>query len=146
MPATQSAKSHTSLDVITHFVLLPLFLVNAVTAIWFTASHWPDQAGLHLLWIAMSFGLLLVNMKMRVYSLRNQDRLIRLEERLRLTVLLPAAEHASIQALTTSQLIALRFASDAELPALARRTLAEGLSGQEIKAAILTWRPDTQRI
>ena len=49
MPAQQSAKTHTALDPITHFILMPLFFVNAITSIWYTARHWPDDAGLHLL-------------------------------------------------------------------------------------------------
>lgn len=146
MPAPQSSKSHTAYDALTHFVIGPIFLVNAVASIWITRSSWPREPLLHLLWIAVSFALLLLNFKTRVYALRNQDRIIRLEERLRLTALLPAAEHASIHQLTTSQLIALRFAPDVELPTLARRAATENLTSRQIKEAIATWRPDNQRI
>jgi hypothetical protein len=146
MPAQQNAQHHTALDPLTHFTIMPIFVVNAIASIWITANQWPDTIGLHLLWVAVSFALILLNMKTRLYALRNQDRLIRLEERLRLTALLPAAEHASIHALTTRQLIALRFASDGELPGLARRALAEELTSRQIKEAILTWRPDYDRV
>ena len=146
MPTPQNAKSHTALDPVTHFIVMPIFLVNVIASIWITARDWPHDPLLHLLWIAVSFALILVNMKTRLYALRNQDRLIRLEERLRLTALLPTSEHGAIHALSTSQLVALRFASDAELPALARLTVAESLTSKQIKQAIVTWRPDYQRI
>jgi hypothetical protein len=84
--------------------------------------------------------------KIRTYPLKVQDRVIRLEERLRLATLLDAAQRPRIPELTESQLIALRFASDAELPALTTRALDEKLSAQEIRKSIQHWRPDNWRI
>jgi hypothetical protein len=71
---------------------------------------------------------------------------IRLEERLRLTQLLPDPLRSRIPELTEGQLVALRFASDAEIPKLVERTLKENLSSADIKKAIQTWRPDYWRV
>jgi hypothetical protein len=90
--------------------------------------------------------ILLVVTKARLYALRVQDRLIRLEERLRISALAPAASARLIPQLTEAQLTALRFASDAELPGLAERAASEQLAGKQIKDAIRDWRPDYWRV
>jgi hypothetical protein len=84
--------------------------------------------------------------RFRMYSLRVQDRIIRLEERLRLATLLSEPLRSRIPELTVGQLVALRFASDAEVPALCERALAEKLSKGDIKKSIETWRPDYWRV
>jgi hypothetical protein len=81
----------------------------------------------------------------RSQTLRVQDRIIRLEERLRLQALLPAEDRAHIDELSIKQLIALRFASDAELPALVRKTLTQNLEPKAIKQSIVNWRGDYYR-
>jgi len=146
MPTPQSYKNHAKFDPFFHFTIIPLLMVNlgVATALW--RHHHEAFPFLTIWWIVLSITLLLMAFRTRIYALRNQDRLIRLEERLRLTALLPPTEHAVIHALTTKQLIALRFASDAELPGLARRTLAENLDPKQIKQAITTWHPDHTRI
>ena len=85
-------------------------------------------------------------LKIRLYTLRVQDRVIRLEERLRLASLLSDPLRSRIPELTEGQLIALRFASDAEVAQLADRAISEKLSPEDIKKAIQTWRPDYWRV
>jgi len=146
MPKPQSLQNHAATDPLTHFVLLPILLINFIVAIVLAVHHGSDSLALRLWWIVLSLALVLLNMNTRFYSLHLQDRVIRLEERLRLSALLPSADHAMISAFTTAQLIALRFASDEELPALARRTAIENLAPKQIKHAILSWRPDHARV
>ncbi len=74
-----------------------------------------------------------------------QDRIIRLEMRLRLERLLPAAQQAQVPQLTLPQLVALRFAGDAEMPALVDRAVREHLTSRQIKQAIVDWQPDFAR-
>jgi hypothetical protein len=83
---------------------------------------------------------------MRNYSLRVQDRVIRLEERLRLMSVLPEPLRSRIGELSVQQLIGLRFACDQELPGLVQRALDEKLSSADIKKSVVTWRPDYSRI
>lgn len=97
--------------------------------------------------VLLSFALGFTAWFARSFPLKVQDRLIRLEERLRMTELLPSDLKARIPEFSTDQLIALRFASDAELRELARRVLEEGLTDRkEIKILIREWRPDHERV
>lgn len=99
-------------------------------------------------WILLLIGILFLVavFLIRTNALRVQDRLIRLEERLRLQALLSAELSARIGELTESQLIALRFASDNELPGLVAKVLASNMQSKDIKKAIVTWRADTFRV
>ena len=82
----------------------------------------------------------------RIYALKVQDRVIRLEEQLRLSALMGTEYAPTINALSESQLIALRFASDTEVPTLAKQAAREKLDGKAIKAAIRNWRADYWRV
>jgi hypothetical protein len=146
MPEPQAYRNHTRFDPVWHYVLLPLLMLNIVFAAYDTVHHWPDHKPLFLWWIVMSIVLFVAVGMARGHSLKAQDRIIRLEERLRLAALLSAEDNARCRALTESQLIALRFASDAELPALAKRALDEHLTNKQIKEAINSWRPDYFRV
>ena len=145
MPETQSAAKHTKYDPITHFVLIPVFLINFGLSIYHAMRDSTPRLGLGLdVWlIVLALALLLMAIKMRDYTLRVQDRVIRLEERLRVAALASPAEAAR---LSTRQLIALRFASDEELPMLVAHTLGEGLTPRQIKERITGWRPDLARV
>jgi hypothetical protein len=139
----QSYANHARFDPGFHFVIAPLAIVAIVLSIISLVRH----PGLHsTLWVLLAIALLLTATKTRNYALMVQDRVIRLEERLRLSMLLPEAARPRIAELTKSQLIALRFASDAELPALAMRALNEGLTNKQIKASIQSWRADYFRV
>lgn len=96
--------------------------------------------------VVLMFAIVLIYFFARVFALRVQDRVIRLEEQLRMAELLPADLKSRIGEFRTGDLIALRFASDAELPDLARRVLAgEFAEPKAIKRAIREWRPDHDR-
>ena len=82
----------------------------------------------------------------RMSALRAQDRVIRLEEQLRLADILPDDQLDLIDVLTMQQFIALRFAPDAELPTLAQRAVSEKLTPDQIKQSIINWRPDHHRV
>jgi Family of unknown function (DUF6526) len=139
----QCYANHSRLDPGFHFVLVPLVFVAIILSIISLVRH----PGLHsILWLVLAIALLLTAGKARSNALKAQDRVIRLEERLRLSMLLPDAARPRISELTEPQLIALRFASDAELPALAMRSLNEGLTNKQIKTSIQSWRADTFRV
>jgi len=94
-----------------------------------------------------SVGVIMAALFGRLFALGVQDRVIRLEERLRMQRILPDDLKGRIQEFTTGQLVGLRFASDEELPGLARRVLDEGISDRKvIKQAVQNWRADNQRI
>jgi Family of unknown function (DUF6526) len=146
MPAPQNFKNHTRFDPVWHFFILPLLLVNIAFAITATVRHWPDHPHMFPWLIVMSIVLFMAVGKARSHSLKAQDRIIRLEEKLRLAALLSAEDLTRSKVLTESQYIGLRFASDAELPALVKRTLDENLTQKQIKEAIVNWRPDYFRV
>jgi hypothetical protein len=122
-----------------------LFLVVAAAAF---VLRWLDVGGPWMFGIGMA-SLLLSNFVLlvisRVYTTKLQDRIIRTEMRLRLAQLLPPAQQLTLARLSTPQLVALRFASDAELPALLERADREHLTADQIKRAITSWVPDLDR-
>jgi hypothetical protein len=139
----QNYSHHTRYDPLFHFFMLPVFVITLIVSI----VHVVRRPGLHSAWLVVfMIAAVFLLFKVRLYSLKVQDRVIRLEERLRLTTLLDPALRPRIGELTESQLIALRFASDGELPALAARALNEELAAPEIKKAIQQWRADYWRV
>jgi hypothetical protein len=146
MPTPQTLKNHVRYDPTFHFTIIPLLILNLVFSIYITVHNWPSYKHTHLWWIVMAIVFILMAGNARGGALKAQDRIIRLEERLRLTALLPHADCAHINDLTTRQLVALRFASDAELPALARTALTQRLEPKAIKQSIVTWRADHDRV
>ena len=140
----QSYANHTKLDPPFHFVLLPTLLLLSILTITNVIRHYDVLTA----WILVVGMLALVNVsfRTRIYSLKVQDRLIRLEERLRLSSILSEPLRSRIGELTESQLVAIRFASDAEVPALVQKALAESLKNRDIKRAIVAWRADYFRV
>ena len=141
--APQSFKNHGRLDPPYHFVLVTTLAVNLFVVLCYTWRH----PNFFTEWmVILSIAVFIPAMKLRSYPLKVQDRVIRLEERLRLQALAPAEWHAQIYRLTEGQLIGLRFASDDEVVALAKEALEQNLSRKQIKERIKTWRPDDWRI
>ena len=146
----QSYAHHTRWDPLFHFFLLPVFGLGLLMALIHFFAHitegdFRDHVHAFLL-ILLAAALLTAVFKIRLYSLKVQDRIIRLEERLRLTQLLSEPLRSRIPELTEGQLCGLRFASDAEVAKLVERALNEKLSRKHIKQATKTWRPDYWRV
>jgi hypothetical protein len=127
-----------------HFFALPVLIANVIAV----AVHFARQPGIGNAWsvivaLAVAIGIYLS----RSMPLRAQDRIIRLEERTRLDRVLPADLRGRVGELSASQLIALRFAPDDEVPELIRRALNGELKTQgDIKRAIRNWRADYLRV
>ncbi len=145
MSTPQTYKNHTRFDPLWHFVAAPFLLLNVIFAIVLTVHHWPQHHIPLLWWDLFSVVLFIYIGAARGETLKVQDRVIRLEERLRYQALLSPEDLVRSGDLTLRQIIGLRFASDAELPALIRRALDENLSGKQIKQAVVTWRADNYR-
>lgn len=96
--------------------------------------------------VLMAAALIVLFFKVRIYALRVQDRLIRLEETLRMQRVLPEALRARVGELRPGHFVALRFAPDEELPGLVQAALDERLGKEALKKRIRTWRPDTFRV
>ena len=142
-PSEQSFKKHARLHPPYHFALTAIFVANLVFAITYMVHHFSAySAWLVFLSLAafVPFGIL------RTYPLKVQDRVIRLEERLRLQALAPAEWHAQIYRLSEDQLIALRFAADDEVVELAKQALEHKLGRKQIKERIKVWRADNWRV
>src|SRR5579863_587595 len=145
----QSYAHHTRWDPLYHFFALPILGLGLLMALVHFFAHitegdFHDHFHAFLL-ILLAAALLTGFVKSRLATVKVQDRVIRLEERLRLATLLSEPLKSRIPELTEGQLIALRFASDAEIPKLVERALKEKLSRDDIKKAIQNWRPDNWR-
>ena len=139
----QTFANHTRWDPLFHFFVLPVFFLLAIAGL----VHFIWRPGLHSgLMFVVAVALAIAVTKIRLNALRVQDRVIRLEERLRLASLLPEPLRSRIPELTVGQLVGLRFASDGEVAKLVERALSEKLSREDIKKAIQTWRPDNVRV
>jgi hypothetical protein len=146
----QTFANHTRWDPLFHFFVIPIFAIGLImTLIHFFAHITEGDLREHVhafLLILLALAFLILAFKTRLYAIKVQDRVIRLEEQLRMMRLLPEPLRARIPELTEGQLCGLRFASDAELPKLVERALNEKLSRTDIKKSIQNWRPDYWRV
>lgn len=146
----QNYANHTRFDPPFHFFLLPVFALGVILSLIHFFYHLREsdmRDNIHsFLLIVLAVALLTLVLKVRFYSLKLQDRIIRLEERLRLSQVLSEPLRSRIPELTEGQLCALRFASDGEVPKLVERALIEKLKRKDIKTAIQNWRPDYWRV
>jgi hypothetical protein len=140
---TQNLKNHGRLDPLYH-VVIPIFLLaNLVYAIF----HLVRQTSLSSGWyLVLSLVVVVPLIRLRTYPIKVQDRVIRLEERLRLQALAPAEWRTQIYRLSEDQLIGLRFAADDEVVELAKQALEHNLNRKQIKERIRSWRADDWRV
>jgi hypothetical protein len=139
----QSFANHAKFDPPFHFFVLPVLLINIIVVAYLLFRH-PGIGGAWLLLVSVA--LFVLAGRLRSWATHLQDRVIRTEERIRLAAILPEPLRPRIGELSDSQIVGLRFASDAELPALFQRAVDEKLSRSDIKKAITNWRPDYSRV
>jgi Family of unknown function (DUF6526) len=142
--APQTFQNHVRLHPPFHFFLIPAALVLLILTIVNVVRHGSELGA----WILLLIGVLMpvAVLLIRINPLRVQDRLIRLEERLRFASILPEPLRSHIQELTVQQLVALRFASDEEVRGLVEKALQSRMPPEDIKKAIVTWRADVFRV
>jgi len=139
----QNYKNHARFLPPYHFFVMPVLLINVLNEI----RHVIQSPTRHSIWmLVFAVALLTFGFMARIMALTVQDRVIRLEERMRMRQVLPAELHQHIDTLSRPQLVALRFASDAELADLVRDVAAGKLATQkEIKTRVRNWRADWLR-
>jgi len=139
----QTYATHRRYDPIYHIFAFGVLGISLLVALWQLVK----DPGVTTFWIFMVFAAALALLfKVRLYALKVQDRIIRLEERLRLQQLLEEPLRSRIGELAEEQLIGLRFASDGEVAELVKQALDEKLPREEIKKRIKSWRPDNFRV
>ncbi len=145
MPAQhQSYANHRRYVPMFHFVTGLLLLANLVFAIYHVIRVFGLASVVNLM---TAFALVLLFLYTRAFAAANQDRIIRVEERLRMERLFPEPLKSRVPEFSVAQCVALRFASDGELPGLAQRVLEEKIDDREsIKKLIRDWRPDHDRV
>jgi hypothetical protein len=140
---SQNYSNHTRWVPPYHFFALPVLLLNIGWSIYHLIKV---QSADTVITLLLALALLIVALLGRLFTLKVQDRLIRLEMRLRMMGVLPQDLRGRIPEFTPDQLIALRFASDGELPALARKVLDEKIAARKpIKQMVKNWEADEFR-
>ena len=143
MSEAQNLKNHNRFDPWYHLYPFFALVANLVVAVVYLVYH----VGFYSAWLVfISIVVIVPYLKIRMYALKVQDRVIRLEERLRLEALAPPEWHAQIYRLSEDQLIGLRFAGDDEVVELAKQALEHHLNRKQIKERIKNWRSDNWRV
>jgi Family of unknown function (DUF6526) len=144
MAEQQSYSNHGKFFPPFHFFAAPILIANFIWS--FFRLKPSGYSAYSIFWVFVSAALLISLFAARIMALKVQDRVIRLEERLRYQLLLPADLQSRADEFTVNQFVSLRFASDAELPALARKVLDDKINDRKtIKQMIKVWRPDYLR-
>lgn len=137
----QSYASHTHHPIPT-YIATGLWFIWLVCQVGAWAFSWPTREAAGLV---LGLAVFVIIGTGRGYTGNLQDRIVRLEMRLRSARLLPADDADPLRTLSTKQIVALRFASDAELPGLLERAVREDLAPDGIKRAVENWRADAFR-
>ena len=140
----QTLANHAKIDPPFHYLQAALLLLLLILTITNVVRNYETLPAWIL--VLLVIAVLNISFRTRIYALKAQDRVIRLEERLRLASLLQEPLRSRIGDLTEPQLIAIRFASDGEVAALVQKTLTENLKSADIKKSVTSWRPDYFRI
>ena len=139
----QNYENHAKFIPVFHYIALPLLLVNFFGALFRVTQ---ETSFYTLNGVGLAISLIVVAVFTRLFALKAQDRVIRLEEQIRMQTFLPDALKAQVGRLTMGQIVALRFASDEELVDLTQDALDQNTSPNALKQAVKNWRPDYDRV
>jgi|TARA_B100000745_G_scaffold122313_1_gene79331 hypothetical protein len=139
----QNYKNHAKFIPVFHYIALPLLLVNFFGALFRVTQ---EISFYTLNDVGLAISLIVVAVFTRLFALKAQDRVIRLEEQIRMQTFLPDALKVHVGRLTMGQIVALRFASDEELADLTQEALDQNTSPNALKQAVKNWRPDYDRV
>ena len=139
----QNYKNHAKFIPVFHYIALPLLLVNFFGALFRVTQ---EISFYTLNDVGLAISLIVVAVFTRLFALKAQDRVIRLEEQIRMQTFLPDALKVHVGRLTMGQIVALRFASDEELADLTQEALDQNTSPNALKQAVKNWRPDYDRL
>jgi len=144
--STQNFANHVRYYAVHHFVFYPLLLI----ALFLSVHEYNHHPGQQEIWLAIIAVFIFIGwtsfMLRQHYALGNQNRIVRLELRFRYFIITGNRLEPLESKLSFSQLAALRFAPDEELPALVERAVKEGLGARQIKKSIRNWLPDHMRV
>ena len=139
----QNYKNHAKFIPVFHYIALPLLLVNFFGALFRVTQ---EISFYTFNGVGLAISLIVVAVFTRLFALKAQDRVIRLEEQIRMQTFLPDALKVHVGRLTMGQIVALRFASDEELADLTQEALDQNTSPNALKQAVKNWRPDYDRV